>query len=190
MKLKPHLVGGERPLGSPASAEDDDERVAVGRICIAARKMYLRQKKVPEADAALARALDFFGGLKSIGSFAAVHFADALLQAGNPSKAGEILDDVPEKKRDAFWYLRRAEAIMDTGGANGFDCIDRGIALLKAPEYRSTFLAVKAKLLHKSANPDDVIVLREAIACCTNDRYRVDLQQQLDDWQGTSAVVP
>jgi hypothetical protein len=191
--LQPTLfreVFEEIDLGSPASAEDDDERVAVGRTCIAARKMYLRQNMVSEADAALARALEFFGGLKSIGPFAAVHFADALLQAGNPLKAGEILDNVPEAKRDAFWHLRRAEAIMSTGGANGVNCIDRGVALLKAPEYRATFLAVKAELLHKAVDPNDAIVLGEAIACCTTDRYRADLQRRLDDWKGASGSVP
>jgi hypothetical protein len=93
---------------------------------------------VPEADAALARALEFFDRLKLVSPFAAVHFADALLQAGNPPKAGEILDNVSVEKRDAFWHLRRAEAILDIGGANGVDYVDCGVALLKAPEYRAT----------------------------------------------------
>jgi hypothetical protein len=188
--LEPGLfreVYEEIDLGSPASAEDDDERVAVGRICIAARKMYLRQNMVPDADAALARALQFFGGLEVIRPFGAVHFADALLQAGNPLKVAEILDNVPVEKRDAFWHLRRAEAIMGTGGANGVDCIDRGIALLKAPEYRATFLAVKGELLHRAADPGDVIVLNEAIASCTNDQYRAELQLRLDDWKAATA---
>jgi hypothetical protein len=187
--LQPTLfreVFEEIDLGSPASAEDDDERVAVGRICIAARKMYLRQSMVVEADAALARALEFFRGLKSISPFAAVHFADALLQAENPLIAGEILDNVREEKRDAFWHLRRAEAILGSDGANGVGCIDRGIALLKAPEYRATFLAVKAELLHKAADPDDVTVLGEAIACCTSDQYRADLRQKLDGWMASA----
>lgn len=172
----------EIELGSPASAEDDDERVAVGRIYVAARKMYLRLGMTTEATIALARALEFFAALGSIGPFAAVHYADALLLAENPHKACEILDLVPEKKRDAFWHLRRAEALGQTGGTHAIDYIDRGIALVKLPKFRATFLAAKAELLRATDRSEAVTILREAIAACEDDQYRNELQLRLDKW--------
>jgi hypothetical protein len=175
----------EIELGSPASAEDDDERVAVGRIYVAARKMYLRQGMTGKANNALACALQFFDALMPIGPFAAAHYADALLLAGDPRRAGDILDEVPEEKRDAFWHLRRAEAIDGTGGTGAVDCIDRGIALIKVPKFRATFLARKAELLHTAGDPGAVAVLRDAIAGCEDQQYRSELQQRLDEWSAT-----
>lgn len=175
----------EIDLGSPAAAEDDDERVAVGRIFTAASKMFLRQNKVPAANAARDRALLFFGGLTAIRSFSAVHYADALLQASLAGDAAKILEQIPADKRDEFWYLRRAEAALKFDDLNGLDFIDRGLAKLRSDEYRATFLAVKAELLHDMGDSKDVTVLNEAIACCMNDRYRADLEQKRSEWNAT-----
>lgn len=172
----------EVDLGSPDGAEDDDERVAVGRILVAARKMFLRRHKPTQADAALERALLFFEGLEQVRPFAAVHRADALLQAGRPTDASEVLDRVAADKRDEFWHLRRAEAALRSGGSNGLDHIDRGLTQLRSEEYRSTFLSVKADLLHAASDLDDVTVLDAAIACCTNDTYRKELELKRGDW--------
>ena len=147
--------------------------------------MYQRRDMTVEANTTLPRALEFFGALKSIGPFAAPHYADALLLAGDPRKAGDILDQVPEEKRDAFWHLRRAEAIDRTGGTGAVDCIDRGIALIKLPKFRATFLAAKADLLYAAGDPDAVAVLREAIASCEDEQYRSELQQRLAKWAAT-----
>jgi len=170
----------EIELGSPASAEDDDERIAVGRIYVAAGKMYLRLGMTAEANTALARALEFFDALKSIGPFAAAHYADALLMTGGARTAGNILDQVPEEKRDAFWYLRRSEALDRTGSAGAVHCINRGIALIKLPKYRASFLAAKADLLHHAGDPEAIAVLDEAIASCEDGQYRIELQQRFD----------
>jgi hypothetical protein len=87
--------------------------------------------------------------------------------------------------RDAFWHLRRAEAIDRTGGTGAVEYINRGIALIKLPKYRATFLAAKANLLHGAGDPDAVAVLGEAIASCEEDQYRNELQQRFDEWIGT-----
>ena len=113
---------------------------------------------------------------------AAAHYADALLLAEDPHRAGDILDQVPEEKRDGFWHLRHAQAIGGAGGTGAVDCIDRGITLIKLPKYRATFLAVKADLLRAAGNPDAVAVPREAVASCEDEQYRTELQERLDQW--------
>jgi hypothetical protein len=86
---------------------------------------------------------------------------------------------------NAFWHLRRAEAIDRTGGTGAVDCINRGIALIKLPKFRATFLAAKADLLRRAGDPDAVAVLGEAIASCEEDQHRNELQQRFDQWIGT-----
>lgn len=172
----------EIELGAPSAAEDDDERVAVARICVAATKMYAREGKSVEADAALGRALEFFEGLGSVTPFAAAHYADARLLAKDALGAGEVLDAVPDAKRDSFWHLRRAEALQAAGVGGALECIERGIGLLKQPKYLSTFLSRKAELLHAAGDGEALTVLREAIARCEEPKFRDELQQRLDDW--------
>lgn len=172
----------EIELGSPNTSEDDDERIAVGRICVAAAKMYLRLEKGVEAETALNRAIEFFDALRAVSPFAAPHFAEALLLAGNPIKAGTVLDSVPENRREAFWCLRRAKAMGETDVIRAVELIDQGIALNTFSKYRATFLSTKADFLYTAGESAAFDVLKSAIQCCEEDKFRSELQDRLNDW--------
>ena len=173
----------EIDLGDPASAEDDDERVAVGRICIAAAKMLGRSGKTDEAEAEIKRALSFFAALRRVSSFASAHYADALLAAGNPGRAGQILDEIPKDRRDPFWHLRRAEAASSAGEPGALSLVDNGLAMLKQSKYRATFLAAKADILRPMDRDAATTQLTAAIDCCEDEKFKSELTARLSDWK-------
>jgi hypothetical protein len=173
----------EIDLGDPASAEDDDERVAVGRICIAAAKMLVRSGKTDEAEAEIKHALSFFEALRRVSPFASAHYADAVLMAGDPGRAGQILDEVLEDRRDPFWHLRRAEAARSAGEPIAIDLIDKGLAMLRQSKYRATFLAAKADILRPTDHDAAETLLTEAIDCCEEEKFRSELTTRLSDWK-------
>ncbi|MBW9076395.1 ATP-binding protein [Rhizobium pusense] len=172
----------EIDLGEPASAEDDDERVAVGRICIAAAKMLTRSDKTGEAEAEIKRALSFFAALRRVSPFASVHYADAALMAGDAERAGQILDAIPEHQRDPFWHLRRTEATRTAGEPGALELVDKGLVLLEQLKYRATFLAAKADILRPTDQDLAATLLQEAIDCCEEEKFRLELTTRLSDW--------
>lgn len=173
----------EIDLGDPASAEDDDERVAVGRICIAAAKMLVRSGKAEEAKEETKRALSFFSAIRRVTPFASTHYADAALMAGDAGRAGKILDEIPEDRRDPFWHLRRAEAARSAGEPGALDLVDKGLAMLKQSKYRATFLATKADILRPTNHDAATTLLTEAIDCCEEEKFRSELAARLSDWK-------
>ncbi|MBF0876437.1 hypothetical protein HKD21_06220 [Gluconobacter cerevisiae] len=172
-------------LGDPSSSEDDDERVAVGRICIAAAKMLVRLGKAAEAKAEIKRALSFFVALRRVSPFASVHYADAALMDGDPARAGGILDEIPERQRGSFWYLRRAESARGTGDPGALDLIDKGLAMSMPSKYRATFFAAKADILRPTDPDTATTLLTDAIDCCEDEKFRLELTKRLSDWKAT-----
>lgn len=177
----------EIDLGSPDAAEDDDERVAVGRIYVAAHKMYARDGRTTDADAALARALEFFASVGKVTPFASSQYADALILGGQPDRAGEVLDGIPADRRDEFWHLRRAESLQGSDAAGALRQIDGGLAAVRDSKYRATFLARKAELLRAVGDPQADATLADAIASCENDRFRQELEERQAKWNAGRA---
>ena len=97
-------------VGNPEEAEDDRDRVAIGRVLAAAGKMYLRQGRMTEGRTRLEDAVGYYHALRRPQAFASTHHADALIQLERFDEAVEVLEAVPEAERESYWRLRRSEA--------------------------------------------------------------------------------
>lgn len=173
-------VLNEIEVGEPEEAEDDDERGALGRVLSAAGKLLLRQAKTVEAKLRFEQADQFFSNFEHEPStFSRVQHADVLLRMHKFEDAAEVLDVVPETKREAFWQLRRAEAYLELGQLTpAKTCIEAGLAL--APiEYRPTFLSIKSDIQHRAGDPQHINTLSEAIESCESQLYKAELSNKL-----------
>jgi tetratricopeptide (TPR) repeat protein len=169
----------EIELGLPEDAEDDDERLAIARLLVAAGKMLLRQGNISEAMHRFTQSITFFETITRRTCFVCTHYADALLRLGRASEAAEILDSVESQHREAYWLLRRTEAhcaLKEFHDAR--KCIEKALDG-DLHERRSTFLAQYAEVLASLKDPTHEMVLRQAIEHCDNDHYRRELEGRL-----------
>jgi tetratricopeptide (TPR) repeat protein len=170
----------EIDLGSPQNAEDDDERVAIGRLLTAAGKMLLRQGEADEAMRRFQQSDTFFAEVQKRSGFACTHHADALLRLGRAREAASALDDAPAAQREAFWLLRRSEAHLALNEfPEALARIDQALADFDLQERRPTFLAQRAEVLFAMNDPAHERQLREAIQLCDDAQYRGDLEVRL-----------
>lgn len=169
----------EIEVGQPSDAEDDEERVALGRVLCAAGKMLLRNEQAADARLRFEQADAFFSQLvRAPTPFARTHHADVLLKLHRLADAARILDSVPAEKQDTFWNLRRAEAYLEMRELpQALDAIDKGIESCPR-DFRSTFLSVRADVLHAMGNSEHLTFLRQAIDCCETHRYRAELEEK------------
>lgn len=176
-------------LGAPEDAEDDDERVAIGRLLTAAGKMLLRQGAASEAQLRFQQSERFFAAVKRRSGFACTHHADALLRLGRVADATSVLERAPDHQREAFWLLRRSEAHLTSGElADALGRIDEALARPNLDERRPTFLARRADILLAMGDPSHEADLREAIRLCDDPHYRGDLEAKLAQRVPASAV--
>jgi len=168
-------------VGTPDEAEDDNERVAVGRVLCAFGKMLHRKGETAAALQRFEDANNFFSRLtKKPTPFAITHHADVLLRLGRHSDAAKILDTVAIERRDEFWCLRRSEAHLWLDELQeALDKIDAGLAKEPDEDYRATFLSTRADVLHAMKNDSCLDCLKSAIESCGNERYRGDLEEKL-----------
>lgn len=170
----------EIEVGEPGEAEDDDERIALGRVLCAAGKMLQRDKQRGEARLRFEQADAFFSNFQRPPSpFARTHHADTLIRLDRFTEAAHVLDCVPEERRDPFWHLRRAEAHLGRRELpEALNRIDKGVEL-SAPDFRSTFLSVRSDVLLALGNAKHIACLQEAIDSCQNERYLAELLEKL-----------
>ena len=167
-------------LGAPEDAEDDDERIGIGRILTAAGKMLLRKGESGEARRRFQQSEVFFASISQRSGFASTHYADALLRLDRPGDAARVLDEVSERHREAFWLLRRSEAHLASGeNQQALERIDEALARPDLDERRPTFLAHRAEVLLAQRNPAYEADLRDAIHLCSDPQYRGDLEARL-----------
>jgi tetratricopeptide (TPR) repeat protein len=179
----------EIDLGSPLSAEDDDERIAVGRLLTAAGKQLQRGSKTQEARQRFEEAVAFFTALRRRTSFAATHFADALLRLGRAEEAAAVLDTVNEEEREAYWLLRRSECALALGQfERALQWIEKALRD-NLGERRPTFLAQRAEVLFASGNPEHEAQLQAAVEACEPGRYRDELEARLQARRAATKLV-
>lgn len=167
-------------LGAPEDAEDDDERISIGRLLTAAGKMLLRQGAAGEAQLRFQQSERFFAAVKRRSGFACTHHADALLRLGRDADAASVLEKAPDHQREAFWLLRRSEAHLASGElGDALRHIDEALARTNLDERRPTFLAHRADILFAMGDPSHESDLREAIRLCEDPQYRGDLEAKL-----------
>jgi tetratricopeptide (TPR) repeat protein len=167
--------------GAPEEADDDEERVAVGRILCAHGKMLLRTRDILGAKLRFENAVNFFRlSKKPPTPFACTHHADVLVQLRFFDAAAEVLDAVDKGERDVFWHLRRSEAHLGLNElSDALRCVDDGLAGPPDNDYLSTFLAVRSDILRTMGDKSSVDTLRAAIDYCTNDKFRGELEGRL-----------
>jgi tetratricopeptide (TPR) repeat protein len=170
----------ELDLGSPEEADDDDERVAVGRLLTAAGKMLQRQSKLADAQLRFEQSASFFAKVRNRSGFTCTQYGDVLLRLDRPEDAARVLDEAPEQQREEFWLLRRSEAHLQLGEHEAaLSSIDKALASPKLAERRPTFIAQRAAVLFDLDDPSYEVELREAIRTCKDDQYRADLESKL-----------
>lgn len=167
-------------LGTPAEAEDDDERVAIGRILVAEGKMLLRERQNVAARDRFLRAETFFAALTRQTAFSRTHYADALLRLDRPQDAANALDPVPMEKREEYWRLRRSEAhLLSNELDQALARINETIESPRLGDRKPTFLAHRSDVLFAMGDPTHERDLREAIAMCIDPQYQADLELRL-----------
>jgi adenylylsulfate kinase-like enzyme/tetratricopeptide (TPR) repeat protein len=167
-------------LGAPEDAEDDDERIAIGRLLTAAGKMLLRQGAPGEAQLRFQQSERFFSAVNKRSGFACTHHADALLRLGRDADAASVLEQAPDHQREAFWLLRRSEAHSAAGELDdALARINEALAKTTLEERRPTFLAQRADILLAKGDATHEADLREAIRLCEDPQYRGDLEAKL-----------
>lgn len=115
-------------------------------------------------------------------SYHLVQHSEALILLQKFVEANELLDRVPDGKRESFWWQRKAQALLglkQTGLA--LEAINNGLQHLKAQKYKAAFLhvryLVKRALVDAGASED----LKEAInALPADDKYRKELESELE----------
>ena len=167
-------------LGAPEGAEDDDERVAIGRLLTAAGKLLLRQGNTSGALLRFQQSVRFFAVVTRWSGFACTHYADALLRLGRAADAAAMLEQAPDHQREAFWLLRRSEAHLVCGELeDALARIDEALAKINLDERKPTFLSQRADVLFAMDDPAHDAELREAIRQCDDPQYRGDLEVKL-----------
>lgn len=167
-------------LGTPEDAEDDDERIAIGRLLTAAGKMLLRQGTSSEAQLRFQQSERFFSAVTKRSGFACTHHADTLLRLGRDADAASVLEMAPDYQREAFWLLRRSEAHLAAGELDdALTRISEALARTTLEERRPTFLSQRADILFAMRDASHEADLREAIRLCEDPQYKGDLEAKL-----------
>lgn len=169
-------------LGEPRSADDDEERISIGRILTAAGKKDRRESRPLDAQRRFEDAVSFFEEVRRPSPFSITQQADALLCRGLPAEAANILDTVPVAKREIYWMLRRSEAHLGLGQLiEALGMIEDALERNSSGERLGLFLAQKAKILHAQGDPSHDAVLTTAIRACTAGGYQSELLEVRDE---------
>ena len=169
-------------FGSPQDAEDDDERVAIGRLLTAAGKKASRAGHSTEAYRRFESALEFLTALRRRSPFSMTHEADALLCLGREKEAADVLDQVSEEKREVFWLYRRSEAHLAADELEeALEKIDRALEIYTFGEHRPAFLAHRASVLFEMNDLTHEAVLLSAIELLTHGRFKDELTEVLSE---------
>lgn len=96
----------------------------------------------------LAKSKTTYEAMTTRSPYETVHYAEVLIRLEDWGLALASLDTVPVARRDTFWNLRAAQALVGLGShERALDTINKGIETLNSTNFRSTFLAVKANAL-------------------------------------------
>ena len=163
-------------LGDPGSADDDEERISIGRILTAAGKKDRRENRPLDAQRRFEDACHFFEEVRRPSPFSITQQADSLLCRDLPSEAADLLDTVPVSKREIYWMLRRSEAHLGVGQLiEALRLVEDALERNSRRERLGLFLAQKAKILHAQGDPSHEAVLSSAIDACTEGGYQSEL---------------
>jgi len=126
------------------------------------------------------RAIEYYTRVPKPRPFNVVRYAACLLVVDEFTDAANSLDMIAESERDAFWYLRRAQAHLGLGELSaGKSIIEAGLKKLHGQAFRNAFLLTRARIEYQSGEKNCVITLNEAIASETSPKFKKDLEAEL-----------
>ena len=168
-------------VGNPEDAEDDRDRVAIGRVLAAAGKMYLRQKRTTEGKTRLEDAVGYYQAIRRPQAFASTHHADALIQLERFDEAVDVLEAVPEAERESYWRLRRSETHRaKREHQDALTCLDVALEDGRLGGRRATFLEVRAGALFDMRDLGFREWFRRAIEASDSDKNTTRLRENLE----------
>ena len=168
-------------VGIPEDAEDDRNRVAIGRVLAAAGKMYLRLERTTEGKTRLEDAVRFYHAIRRPQAFASTHHADALIQLERFDEAVDVLEAVPEAERESYWRLRRSEAHRaKKEHQKALTCLDVALEDGKLGGRRATFLELRAGVLFDMRDLGFRDWFRRAIEASDSEKNTARLRRRLE----------
>ncbi len=175
-------------VGRPEDAEDDNGRVATGRVLTAAGKKHLREDRKSAAYRRLKEAVGFYRAVARPGPFGMVHYADALIRLERYAEARKLLDEVEVDERKPYWQLRRAEVHRAHGEfAEALERLDVALQDDHLGGPRATFLELRGEVLFDMHDPGFREWFGLAIACsdgAESIKNRERLSARLDALEG------
>ena len=175
-------------VGIPEDAEDDRNRVAIGRVLAAAGKMYLRLERTTEGKTRLEDAVRFYHAIRRPQAFASTHHADALIQLERFDEAVDVLEAVPEAERESYWRLRRSEAHRaKKEHQKALTCLDVALEDGKLGGRRATFLELRAGVLFDMRDLGFRDWFRRAIEASDSEKNTARLRRRLEAMERKAA---
>ena len=119
--------------------------------------------------------------IPSPNSYHLVHHAEALILLDKHDEANQLLNAVNEQNREAFWWQRKAQALLGLHeGAEALSAIDKGLELLSENHWAtSAFLEVRFLSRKLLADPLAIEDIEKAISKLTlGDKYRNALEER------------
>ena len=138
----------EIDVGTPEDAEDDGERVAIGRVLAAEGKRHMREDRERDGTVWLEDAVAFYCAIPTPRPFASTHHADALIQLGRADDARDVLEAVPKNARESYWRLRRSDVHRaKKENSEALACLDEALQDENLGGRRATFLESHGNVL-------------------------------------------
>ena len=171
----------EIDVGSPEDAEDDGDRVAIGRVLAAEGKRNMWEGRGTVGKVWLEDAVRFYSAIRTPKAFGSTHHADALIQLGRVDEALDVLEAVPDGKRESYWRLRRSDvhrAKKEHTGALAL--LDEALEDDKLGGRRATFLESRGDLLFDMRDPAFRDWYCQAIEVSDSDKNTERLAKKLE----------
>ena len=172
-------------VGRPEDAEEDVDRVAIGRLLAAAGKMYSREGRESEARKWLEDAVAFYAAIRRPDGFTIPQYADALIQLDRVQDAEDLLEAVQQGERNPFWRLRRSAVHRAKHEhTKALECLDLALDEGGLGRQEATFLESRGDLLFDLQEPTFADWFRKAIAASDTERNRERLLGRLEALEG------
>lgn len=109
-----------------------------------------------------------------------VKIAENFILLSNEKEANRILMQVPEEKREAFWYYRHAQALAlnDSSITGALDAINAALDKLQQSYFESAFRREKAKILRKLGDPSFADEYKSAYQLADTDKFKGDILKE------------
>ena len=114
-------------------------------------------------------------------SYHIIQHAEALILLKKFDEANSLLDRVPDSKKVAFWWQRKAQALLGLGLADkAIESINNGLQGLSDKKYKPAFLHVRYQARDSLSDPGAIEDLKMAINYLPpDDKYRTELESEL-----------